>query len=510
MKRAIYAAAIFLAGALDTAAQTTQWTTGAYSYDGSGNVRSITRSPADVDEYTYDAFGRVTKGTVRGGHAQEYTYDAFGNLLTITTDGNTGAVRRPCVGANNQLLPSSSAGCNVTASYDSAGRMLSHSLPSGTYVYDSVDMITQSTIATDAGQRKALHLYTASDERVASIELDASTTPVRREYTVRDAASRVLRRFKQEGTTPVRWDEDYIYRGSQLLAAEVGTADRTRHFHVDHLGTPRLITGNGGVKISLHDYYPFGEEVTAPGDERLKFTGHERDAKTLDYMHARYYSPVWGRFLSVDPLLDVQRAMRTPQLWNRYSYVLNNPINRIDPDGRADVASEVASGVFGFLPGAGEFQDAMIAATGYDPITAEKQSGWVRGAAVATVLIPFVGGKALGEGAEATARIVGNAIAGARFEKAVLASFGLADATKTRIPSLSGTAAYRVPDGFTSRSIIEVKGVARLGATNQIKDFAAFAKENGQQFILVVRKDTVLTKELEKMASDGLVQIQRR
>jgi RHS repeat-associated protein len=209
-------------------------------------------------------------------------------------------------------------------------RMLSHSLPTGTYVYDSVDMIAQSTIPTDAGQRKALHLYTASDERVASIELDAANTPVRREYTVRDAASRLLRRFKQEGTAPVRWDEDYIYRGTQLIAAEVETADRTRHFHVDHLGTPRLITGNGGVKISSHDYYPFGEEVTAPGDERLKSTGHERDAKTLDYMHARYYSPVWGRFLSVDP---IRGSARKPQTWNRYAYARNNPVRFTDPAG---------------------------------------------------------------------------------------------------------------------------------------------------------------------------------
>jgi hypothetical protein len=47
-------------------------------------------------------------------------------------------------------------------------------------------------------------------------------------------------------------------------------------------------------------------------------------------------------------------------------------------------------------------------------------------------------------------------------------------------------------------------------ATNQIKDFAAFAKQSGREFILVVRKDTVLTKELERMAADGLVHIQRR
>jgi hypothetical protein len=50
-------------------------------------------------------------------------------------------------------------------------------------------------------------------------------------------------------------------------------------------------------------------------------------------MHARYYTPEWGRFLSVDPVLDVETAMRRPQTWNRYSYVANNPINSVDPTG---------------------------------------------------------------------------------------------------------------------------------------------------------------------------------
>jgi hypothetical protein len=38
-------------------------------------------------------------------------------------------------------------------------------------------------------------------------------------------------------------------------------------------------------------------------------------------------------FLSVDPLVSTAAAMRSPQLWNRYSYVGNNPINRVDPTG---------------------------------------------------------------------------------------------------------------------------------------------------------------------------------
>jgi len=87
----------------------------------------------------------------------------------------------------------------------------------------------------------------------------------------------------------------------------------------------------------LHSYFPFGEELFPDGDtERMKFTGHERDLNRagqgddLDYMHARYCSPMLGRFLSVDPLGGVEPK---PQSWNRYAYALNNPLAFTDPTG---------------------------------------------------------------------------------------------------------------------------------------------------------------------------------
>jgi len=85
----------------------------------------------------------------------------------------------------------------------------------------------------------------------------------------------------------------------------------------------------------VHQYYPFGIEQTSPAQDRelLKYTGHERDTPTLDYMHARYYGTEWGRFLSVDPMWESADISR-PQTWKRYSYVLNNPISVSDPDGR--------------------------------------------------------------------------------------------------------------------------------------------------------------------------------
>ncbi|MCU0305465.1 MAG: hypothetical protein MUC56_15535 [Thermoanaerobaculales bacterium] len=56
-------------------------------------------------------------------------------------------------------------------------------------------------------------------------------------------------------------------------------------------------------------------------------------AETTDFMHARYYSPNLGRFVSVDP---VGGTIGSSQSWNRYSYVDNNPIAVVDPDGEAE------------------------------------------------------------------------------------------------------------------------------------------------------------------------------
>jgi RHS repeat-associated protein len=195
-------------------------------------------------------------------------------------------------------------------------------------------MLTRSTI--DGVTR--YYVYTANDERLGTVEVSASGT--RSDWTIRDAAGQVLRRLSRESNGDWKWQEDYIYRGSQMLAAEVPDSTKTRHFHLDHLGTPRLITGNGGAELSRHTYHPFGVEIattsaastTATG-ERKQFTGHERDAESLDYMHARFYAPYMGRFLSVAPTLS-SAAASVPLTWNRYSYTLNDPLTFVDADGR--------------------------------------------------------------------------------------------------------------------------------------------------------------------------------
>jgi RHS repeat-associated protein len=94
-----------------------------------------------------------------------------------------------------------------------------------------------------------------------------------------------------------------------------------RHYHLDHLGSPRLVTDSAGVKLFGHTFLPYGEEVTDPtqSESPFRFTGHERDFQfgtsldDQDYMHARFYSPHLGRFGRVDPVPGVASDTAEPE-----------------------------------------------------------------------------------------------------------------------------------------------------------------------------------------------------
>lgn len=113
----------------------------------------------------------------------------------------------------------------------------------------------------------------------------------------------------------------------------------TRYPTQDALGSTRVVTGSGQEVAGRYDYLPFGEELYewrqgyGGSSVRQKFTGYGRDDEIgLDFAQARYYSYTQGRFTSPDPaLLSVNGS--NPQSWNRYAYVLNNPLLYADPSG---------------------------------------------------------------------------------------------------------------------------------------------------------------------------------
>jgi RHS repeat-associated protein len=119
------------------------------------------------------------------------------------------------------------------------------------------------------------------------------------------------------------------------------------YYHLDALGTVRAITNQNGILLERHDYLPFGEEWNAPPQVNpRKITGKERDPETgYDYFGARYLSAKTARFTTTDPAMTLDENLADPQRWNRYTYVRNNPLRHVDPDGR-DWLYRAAIGTF--------------------------------------------------------------------------------------------------------------------------------------------------------------------
>jgi RHS repeat-associated protein len=297
---------------------TADWGPVAFTYDKAGQITAI-----GSNTYAYDGVGRLAASTTNGV-AESYTYDRYGNLTERTRGGVT--IRFGIDPVNNRAGQPGKPS-NVLASYDPYGNVVSEGTSS--YTYDALNIAATGPSAT--------YLYDADDERVATIVGNTYR------YTLRGVDQKVLREVSNTAGT-WSWSKDYIYRGAALLA-EVTPAG-THHYHLDHLGSPRMVTDEStALRLATHDFFPFGSDTSdsTTDGQRLRFTGHERDlgigaeGAGLDYMHARYYTAAWGRFLSVDPSMDLKKTLPNPQMWNRYAYVLNNPTRYTDPDGREHV-----------------------------------------------------------------------------------------------------------------------------------------------------------------------------
>lgn len=346
------------------------WSSGAYAYDGSGNVVK-----AGSSYYLYDKVSRILSGIqytgpgggATGPNAFSHTYDGFGNLQALTT-------------LTTRNTPTSSSTNRLTGSviYDSAGNLTSWN--GATYAHDRFNQMWHMV----NGSEDWLYLYDASGERIWSYKTSINTS----RWTLRDLDGKVLREYQNAaGTWSVQ--KDYVYRGSQLIAAQTSTG--VTHFHLDHLGTVRAVTNSAGTRIAYHAYFPFGEEATSATQdtERMKFTGHERDlgntsstADDLDYMHARFYNPQLGRFVSTDPANSAIPGK--PQSWNQYGYALENPVSIVDPNGQNPVLILVALGVAGGLIFGAE--PANTPTSDHDPNVVRGSDGMKAVAASSTVI----------------------------------------------------------------------------------------------------------------------------
>jgi len=113
------------------------------------------------------------------------------------------------------------------------------------------------------------------------------------------------------------------------------TSSGTENLLTDALGSTIALAGSTGKAETTYTYDPFGvttREGTA-SENPFQYAGRENDGDGLYYNRARYYSPTATRFISQDPLGQVQGP-------NLYEYTADSPVNATDPLGTEYSASE--------------------------------------------------------------------------------------------------------------------------------------------------------------------------
>jgi len=250
------------------------------TYKGNGNIKTLTRAGAAVDNLTYNYTGnRLTSIDDASGNnsgvksgSSSYSYDENGNM---TTDGNRGAV----LTYNYLNLPKTVAIAGKTLTYDYDASGSKHK-----YVADTL------TVKYEGGfEYNGLNVFS----RLGLAEGQAV--------------------FKNNAIT-------------------------FQYYLKDHLGNVRVVFNDKGEILQKNDYYSFGLEIdrNSPvqaqnarnGVNRYLYNGKEIQVGTgyVDY-GARMYMPEIGRWMAIDPLTEKMSS------WSPYNYTFNNPLKFTDKDG---------------------------------------------------------------------------------------------------------------------------------------------------------------------------------
>jgi len=332
-----------------------------YGYDRFYNLTSRTRGgmhqnlPLHVSEaFSYDDLYRLTSATrtwTSQAHAQEtvgYRYDAIGNVLVkddySATTSSTGTEEPYRYGSSARTQPSH-AGPHAVRQVE---------MPDGSFTdfeYDDNGNLVTSNVVSGVGRKIT---YDAFDKPVTIEEGGLVTTfsygPNGELYKQEDGPRVVyyLGNHETEILAGIKRTRDYV--GAAIIVHDE-TGRHVLYAHRDRLGSVDVVTNQvansvgGPVQSQGFDAFGLarsgdwtstqGKLVTEAGGQEPAtmhgFTGHEQlDQHTLIHMRGRVYDPRLGRFLSVDPVMDLRAGS---QGLNPYSYVQNRPLGGVDPTG---------------------------------------------------------------------------------------------------------------------------------------------------------------------------------
>lgn len=383
-----------------------------------------------TERYVYDAVGNILqllhRGTDRAnaGWSRNYDYREE-SLLHSEVDVNTDSISNRL--SSTTLNPNGNDPHPDRYSYDPHGNITSMShLSNGSaepsMQWDYRDQLHKIELG---GGGTAFYVYDGKGQRIRKILEKAPGLTEERIYLGGFEIYRKHRGSINDECVELERETLHIMDDQRRIALfelrtiDVKECDKSprklvRYQIASHQGSSSIELDECARIISYEEYSPFGTTTYQSADrvtevpKRYRYSGKERDSESGLYYHgARYYAPWIGRWTACDPgeLRDGTNA---------YVYVRNNPVNKIDPNGKWDVSwKEVAIG-------------AGLAVVGVAAIA-------LTAGAAAPLVVPFVAG-ALGvsEAAVVTGAVVIGTTAG------VVGSADTASEVMTGVDSTTG------------------------------------------------------------------------
>lgn len=303
-----------------------------YQYDAYNNVTLRDDLVNDIHEtYGYDRLDRLTTTSVNSGlyssnafnRTQTTNYDVFGNITYKSDVGHYSYATTP-------HAVTQAGGLNYT--YDANGNMTGGA--GRTVQWSSFNKPTQ---ITQSG-RSATFSYGPNHKRYQKVNHQGDVTLY---------IGKLYERTSRGNTTE---QKHMVYAGGQLIATHIlstSAGTQTRYLHKDALGSIDLITDAYANVVDRRSFDAWGQMRDLPWQTQaslqdplyltqlpftnLAYTGHETVQEVdLIHMNGRVYDATLARFLSADPHIQ---ASNLSQSYNRYAYVLNNPMKYTDPSG---------------------------------------------------------------------------------------------------------------------------------------------------------------------------------
>ncbi len=268
--------------------------------------------------YAYDNLDRLLSDAAAGanGYTQTYSYDILGNMTYKSDVGAYTYNPDPSIQPHAVLTAGT-----MSFQYDANGNMTQKAV-SGGPTYN----INWNEDNRPVSINNVAFTYDGNGQRVRKANGVNTTLYFGNVYEIRNGTGFI-----------------HLYANGQRIASvSADGSGNIQYYHANHISSSAAITNQNSIPQQNIDYYPYGSyqpgTPTTPAGGfpgvHYTFTGQEWDDETGLYNYgARLYDPLLGRFISPDTIISKPRKL---QAFNRYSYVLNNPLKYIDPSGHQD------------------------------------------------------------------------------------------------------------------------------------------------------------------------------